>query len=128
MKWLERRNKIPFQTNGKRDYKKELQWEHENKPKRVKERAARNSARKKLGIKVGDPRHVDHADNNQMNNSLSNLHAISAKANLEKEANRKKRNSKKWKKDKEEIFVEATIIAVIGIAFYIIWEGIKYAL
>lgn len=32
-------------TNGKRDYKKELNWEHTKKPNRVKNRAARNKAR-----------------------------------------------------------------------------------
>lgn len=32
-------------TNGKRDYKRELQWEHKKKPNRVKDRAQRNSAR-----------------------------------------------------------------------------------
>ena len=31
--------------NGKRDYKKELQWEHKKKPNRVKDRAQRNAAR-----------------------------------------------------------------------------------
>jgi len=82
---------MPFMKNGKRDYKKELAWEHETKPDRVKERAKRNSARSTLGLKVGDPRHADHVDNNQMNNSLSNLHAIMGSANLKKEADRKKR-------------------------------------
>ena len=32
-------------TNGKRDYKRELQWEKKKKPNRVKDRAQRNSAR-----------------------------------------------------------------------------------
>lgn len=82
---------MPFMKNGKRDYKKELSWEHETKPARVKERAKRNAARSTLGLKVGDPRHADHVDNNQMNNSLSNLHAMMGSANLKKEANRKKR-------------------------------------
>jgi len=82
---------MPFMKNGKRDYKKELAWEHSTKPARVKERAKRNAARSILGLKVGDPRHADHKDNNQMNNSLSNIHAIMGSANLKKEANRKKR-------------------------------------
>ncbi len=34
---------MPFQTNGKRDYKKELNWEKTSKPGRVKDRAKRNS-------------------------------------------------------------------------------------
>ena len=36
---------MPFMTNGKRDYKKELNWEHTKKKSRVKDRAQRNSAR-----------------------------------------------------------------------------------
>ena len=45
-------------TNGKRDYKRELQlaWEHKKKPNRVKDRAQRNSARaivaKSKGVKA----------------------------------------------------------------------------
>lgn len=86
----------PFMTNGKRDYKKELSWEHSSKPNRVKDRAERNAARKKLGLKVGDPRQADHKTElvRGGSNSLSNLHAISAKANLTKEANRKKKRKK----------------------------------
>ena len=36
---------MPFMTGGKRDYKKELEWEHKKKPNRVKDRAQRNGAR-----------------------------------------------------------------------------------
>ena len=47
---------MPFMTNGKRDYKKELSWEHKKKPSRVKNRAQRNAARaavaKKKGVKA----------------------------------------------------------------------------
>lgn len=47
---------MPFMTNGKRDYKKELNWEHTKKKNRVKDRAQRNAARatvaKKKGIKA----------------------------------------------------------------------------
>lgn len=84
---------MPFQKNGKRDYKRELAWEHKKKPTRVKDRAARNSARSKLGLKVGDPRHADHKKEltSGGGNSLANLHAIMGSANLKKEANRKKR-------------------------------------
>ena len=42
-------------TNGKRDYKRELNWEHTKKKSRVKDRAQRNAARatvaKKNGVK-----------------------------------------------------------------------------
>ena len=40
-------------TNGKRDYKKELQWEHKKKPNRVKDRAQRNGARAKVAKAKG---------------------------------------------------------------------------
>jgi len=36
---------MPYMTNGKRDYRKELKWEHRRKPNRVKDRAHRNAAR-----------------------------------------------------------------------------------
>lgn len=55
---------MPFMKNGKRDYKRELQWEKKNKPERVKERATRNAARstaEKAGlVKKGDGKDVDH--------------------------------------------------------------------
>ena len=87
---------MPFMTNGKRDYKKELQWEKKNKPNRVKDRAARNSARSKMGLKVGDPRHVDHVKPLDSGGSTgkSNLRVVSAKTNLQKEANIKKRKAR----------------------------------
>jgi hypothetical protein len=44
---------MPFMTNGKRDYKKELQWEHKKKPNRVKDRAQRNGARAKVADSKG---------------------------------------------------------------------------
>jgi hypothetical protein len=85
-------------TDGKRNYKKERDWE-KGKPgdPRNKDRAKRNAARKDLGLKVGDPRHADHKKEltNGGKNTLANLHAISAKANLQKEAKRKQRASKK---------------------------------
>ncbi len=36
---------MPFQKNGVRQYKRELEWEHKHKKNRVKDRAQRNSAR-----------------------------------------------------------------------------------
>ena len=89
---------MPFMTNGKRDYKKELAWEKKNKKKRVKQRASRNAARTKLGLNVGDKRHAAHKNDNAMDNRKSNLRAISAKKNLTKEANKKrKKHGKKSK-------------------------------
>lgn len=79
--------------NGKRDYQAELAWEHSKKPNRVKQRAERNAARKKAGLKVGDPRQVDHKKElvRGGSNASSNLRVVSAKTNLEKEAKRKQR-------------------------------------
>ena len=42
---------MPFMTNGKRDYKKELEWEHTKKKTRVKDRAQRNAARSAVAKK-----------------------------------------------------------------------------
>lgn len=91
---------MPFMTNGKRDYKKEKNWERKKKPSRIKDRAERNAARRAM-IKSGaakrfDGKHVDHkkALTNGGSNSKSNLRVVSAKKNLSKEANRKKRASK----------------------------------
>jgi len=75
---------MPYQKNSKRDYKRELNWEKKKKPSRVKDRASRNAARKKTGVKKGDPRHVDHKDGNPQNNSKKNLRKVSAKTNLRK--------------------------------------------
>ena len=84
---------MPFTTNGKRDYKKELSWEKTSKPSRVKDRAKRNSARKIAGLSVGDSRQVDHKKplSRGGTNSKKNLRVVSAKTNLNKEALRKKR-------------------------------------
>jgi hypothetical protein len=85
---------MPFTTNGKRDYKKELNWEKSSKPGRVKDRAKRNAARREMGLKVGDSRQVDHKRplGKGGSNSKKNLRVVSAKTNLTKEAMRKKRN------------------------------------
>ncbi len=87
---------MPFMKNGKRDYAAELRWEKTKKPNRVKDRAARNSARKTMGLKVGDPRHVDHVKPLDSGGSTgkSNLRVVSAKTNLRKEALIKKRKAR----------------------------------
>ena len=83
---------MPFTTNGKRDYKKELEWEHEQSKKRVKDRAARNKARKEAGLKVGDPRQADHIKplDSKGSKKKSNIQILSAKANADKEVKRKR--------------------------------------
>lgn len=83
-------------TNGKRDYKKELRWEHTKKKNRVSDRSARNKARSEAGLKVGDPRQADHKKPLTEGGSKkrSNVRVVSAKENLHKEALRKKRAAK----------------------------------
>lgn len=83
---------MPFMKNGKRDYKKELAWEKEHKPNRVKDRAARNTARRRAGLTVGDSRQADHIKPLTSGGSTkqSNVRVVSAKTNLTKEARRKK--------------------------------------
>jgi 5-methylcytosine-specific restriction endonuclease McrA len=53
---------------------------------RKKARALRNQARRKMGLKVGDPRHVDHKKplSKGGSNRKSNLRVVSAKTNLAK--------------------------------------------
>ena len=80
-------------TNGKRDYKKEKSWEERNGNKRVKDRAARNKARKEAGLKVGDPRQADHKKplSEGGSNNKSNIRVVSASANAQKEVRRKRK-------------------------------------
>ena len=88
---------MPFMTNGKRDYRKELNWEKKKKPNRVKDRAERNRARREAGLKVGDPRVADHKKElvSGGSNKPSNIRVVSAQTNNKKEALRKKREAKK---------------------------------
>jgi 5-methylcytosine-specific restriction endonuclease McrA len=82
---------MPFQRNGVRQYKRELAWEKKNKPARASQRAARGRARTAVGLKVGDPREVDHVKplSKGGDNSRSNLKVVSRKANAAKEAKSK---------------------------------------
>jgi len=84
---------MPFTTNGRRDYKKELAWEKKSKPNRVKDRAARNKARSESGLKVGDPREADHKRplSEGGSKNKSNVRVISAAANAQKEVKRKRK-------------------------------------
>ena len=82
-------------TNGRRDYKKELNWEKTKKPNRVKDRAKRNSARAEMAKVHGKDalkgKHVDHKKELTKggSNSKSNLRVVKASTNLRKEAKRK---------------------------------------
>ena len=82
-------------TNGKRDYKKEREWEKENGDKRGKARSARNKARREAGLKVGDPREADHKKPLSEGGSTkkSNVRVISRKANADKEVARKRKKA-----------------------------------
>lgn len=97
---------MPFMSNGKRDYKRELQWEKKKKPTRVKDRAARNAARKKLGLKVGDPRDAGHkkALSKGGSKGLANLFAQDASTNQSfsrnKDGSMKSETSKRERKKK----------------------------
>lgn len=76
---------MPFMTDGKRSYSKELRWEKQSKPQRVKERAQRNAAREMLkkegAVKKGHD--VDHKRplSKGGSNSRSNLRSVPASQN-----------------------------------------------
>jgi len=69
----------------KRDYKKEYADFH-SKPAAKKNRAAANRARRAVGLKVGDPREVDHKKpmSKGGTNSKGNLRVVSRKTNRKK--------------------------------------------
>lgn len=97
---------MPFTTNGKRDYKKELAWEHKKKPNRVKDRAQRNGARAMVVAKVGKAavagKDVGHkkAISKGGANTLLNLFTQSPSAN--QSFSRNKDGSMKSEKSKRE--------------------------
>jgi hypothetical protein len=98
---------MPFMSNGKRDYKKELEWEHKKKPNRVKNRAQRNAARaavaKKKGVKAtainGDVGHKK-AVSKGGKNSLANLFVQNPGTN--RSFSRNKNGSMKSERSKRE--------------------------
>ena len=102
---------MPFQKNGVRQYKRELEWEHKKKPNRVKDRAQRNAARatvaKSKGVKAtalnGDVGHRK-AISRGGKNGLANLFvqnpgqnrsfARTAKGAMKSEQSRRERKAK----------------------------------
>lgn len=71
----------------KRDYKKEYRDYH-SKPQQRKNRSKRNQARRKMGLKVGDKREVDHKRplSKGGTNHKNNLRAVSRRTNRRKGA------------------------------------------
>ena len=92
---------MPFQKNGKRNYKAELNWEKTTHPERAKQRAERGAARslmEKAGkVHKGDGKQVDHRKElvRGGSNDPKNLRVVSDKTNLTKEALRKKAAAKR---------------------------------
>ena len=68
-----------------RDYKKEYR-EYHSKPEQIHKRSLRNQARRKMGLKTGDPREVDHVKplDKGGSNKRSNLRITSRRANRKK--------------------------------------------
>ena len=69
----------------KRNYKKEYKRDHASPTQRAA-RSNRNKARRKLGLKVGDRREVDHKRplSKGGGNGRSNLRVVSRRANRSK--------------------------------------------
>ena len=69
----------------KRNYRKEYD-EYHSKPEQRKNRSKRNQARRKLGLKKGDGREVDHKKplSKGGSNGRSNLRAVSRTTNRRK--------------------------------------------
>ena len=74
----------------KRNYKKEYRDYH-GKPQQRKNRSKRNQARRKMGLKKGDSREVDHKKplSKGGSNRKSNLRVVSRKTNRRKGAKSK---------------------------------------
>lgn len=88
---------MPFmkKDGSGRDYKAERNWEKKNGDKRGEDRNNRNKARRKMGLKVGDPREVDHKKplSSGGSNNKSNLRITSQKTNAKKESRRKQQKA-----------------------------------
>lgn len=89
-------------TNGKRDYKRELEWEKEHKPSRSKDRAERNKARGMLGLAVGDPRDAGHKKALSKGGKTTKGNVEAQKASSNRSFSRNKDGSMKSEKSKRE--------------------------
>jgi hypothetical protein len=97
---------MPFQKNGKRDYKRELEWEKKATGKgrqddRVSRNAARAAAIESGAARKGDGKDVDHKKplSKGGSNSKSNLRVVEAGRNRSfarnKDGSMKSQTSKK---------------------------------
>ena len=96
---------MPFQTNGKRDYKKELAWEKANKPNRVKDRAQRNGARAMVvaakgksavaGKDVGHKKAISKGGTNTLMNLFSQSPSTNQSFSRNKDGSMKSEKSKR---------------------------------
>ena len=68
-----------------RDYEREYQMYH-SKPEQRHKRSLRNQARRRLGLRVGDPREADHIKplDKGGSNARTNLRAVSRTINRKK--------------------------------------------
>ena len=75
---------MPYQKNGKRDYKKQNE-KYDSRPSVKKDRASRNAARKTMAkagkVRKGDGKDVDHKDGNPRNNKSKNLRVMAKSKN-----------------------------------------------
>jgi hypothetical protein len=80
-------------SGGKRDYDKQKENDDKNAKNRAKRNTARRRAERDGKVSKGDGKHVDHKKNLSAggSNATSNTRVVSAKTNLDKEAKRKKR-------------------------------------
>jgi 5-methylcytosine-specific restriction endonuclease McrA len=71
----------------KRDYAKEYR-EYQGTPEQLRNQSTRHKARRKMGLKTGDPREVDHRVplSKGGSNARSNLRVVSRRANRKKGA------------------------------------------
>lgn len=83
-------------NKGKRDHKREGKVERKNHPERKKARVARNQARAKAGLKVGDSRQADHRTplSEGGSKSQSNVQVVSSKDHKAKTKRGQKRRAR----------------------------------
>lgn len=97
---------MPFMTNGKRDYKKELNWENTRKRSRLKDRQERHKARAMMEdagkVRKGDGKDVGHktAISKGGKTTMSNLKVQSRSSN--RSFSRNKNGSMKSETSKKE--------------------------